>query len=534
MRPYVADIFDVVEQFWPSRHLGTIFSLVQHIAVGVPDEFKRFVPRLIRRVLTSLDEIQIADWVTGDSAIGQRGGDGRRETERLRLILTSVRNLRGVMQDYLHVLVPALLKLSDSLVPAVVSNSRPTGGSVSDSELANLTVLALQTTSALLECEGTGGYSRPVTPYWGEKSDACIRSGSLSARVVQPLIRLLAEKCRHDRRVGLAIVETLCMCAKQLGRLTWIQQYHHGARLAIADWQRSVGTIDETHKYNGLESQGFSLDDRALSGLQLYDDVIQELQVSPYQRSYSNPYVNDGLSSVQRQNSLLMIGVDPPPTSVYHDNLGMSAAFDSGNDGFDGPASPPFQPSINQTSKPKVNQGHLQRSWDVSQCASRDDWDEWMRRLAIQLLREAPSPALRASASLAHAYQPLARELFSAAFVCCWKELSEPYRINLVQALETAFIADVSPEILQTLLNLAEFMEHDPSGGLPIDIPILAELALKCRAYAKALHYKEREHSLGGASSCVEALISINRKLDLQGTIFMFHNLLYPASTVSH
>lgn len=62
-------------------------------------------------------------------------------------------------------------------------------------------------------------------------------------------------------------------------------------------------------------------------------------------------------------------------------------------------------------------------------------------------------------------------------------------------------------------------MEHDSEGGLPIDISILADLALKCRAYAKALHYKEREHRMGGASSCVEALISINRKLDLQGTL---------------
>lgn len=114
--------------------------------------------------------------------------------------------------------------------------------------------------------------------------------------------------------------------------------------------------------------------------------------------------------------------------------------------------------------------------------------------------------------------QPLARELFSAAFVCCWKELTEPYRANLVHALETAFVADISPEILQALLNLAGFLEHDSEGGLPIDITILADLALKCRAYAKALHYKEREHRMGGDSSCVEALISINRKLDLQGT----------------
>jgi serine/threonine-protein kinase mTOR len=110
------------------------------------------------------------------------------------------------------------------------------------------------------------------------------------------------------------------------------------------------------------------------------------------------------------------------------------------------------------------------RAWDVSQRASRDDWDEWMRRLSIQLLREAPSPALRATASLAQAYQLLSRELFSAAFACCWRELSERYRANLLHALETAFVADISPEILQLLLNLAEFMEFDPSGGLPIEI----------------------------------------------------------------
>jgi hypothetical protein len=515
LRPYVADIFDVVEQFWPSRHLGTIFSLVKHIAVGVPDEFKRFVPRLIRRVLTSLDGIQVADWVTTDSRTGSRGGHGRRETDRLRLILQSVRSLKGVMGDYLHVLVPAFLKLSDSLAPVLILDGDGSDR-VSDTDLASLTVLALQTTSSLLECEGTGGGSSSVTPYWGEKSDASIRSGSLSARVVQPLIRLLAEKCRKNRHVGLAIVETLCVCAKQLGSTTWMQLYHFVARSAIADWQKSVSSNDDTTNLGGTESHSYSLDNRVLSGLQLYDDVVQELKVSPMQRSYNNPYPKDGIRSVPRHDSLLVIGVDPLQQSAYADVPSMGV-FDGTSDAFDNPTSPPYQTSMNQTTKQKVNQGHLQRSWDVSQCASRDDWDEWMRRLAIQLLREAPSPALRASASLAHAYQPLARELFSAAFVCCWQELSDPYRVNLVHALETAFVADVSPEILQTLLNLAEFMEHDESGGLPIDIPILADLALKCRAYAKALHYKEREHSMGGSNSCVEALISINRKLDLQG-----------------
>ena len=64
----------------------------------------------------------------------------------------------------------------------------------------------------------------------------------------------------------------------------------------------------------------------------------------------------------------------------------------------------------------------------MSQRASSDDWDDWMRRFGIQLLREATSPALRATVNFAHEYQPLARELFSAtAFVCCLEELDDQY-----------------------------------------------------------------------------------------------------------
>lgn len=86
-------------------------------------------------------------------------------------------------------------------------------------------------------------------------------------------------------------------------------------------------------------------------------------------------------------------------------------------------------------------------------------------------------------------------------------------------SLEVVFSADASLEILQLLLNLAEFMEHNfvkaATPGLSIDKSVLAELALRCRAYARALHYKEREYVLGRSGSCVEQLIDINKKLDL-------------------
>jgi FKBP12-rapamycin complex-associated protein len=131
----------------------------------------------------------------------------------------------------------------------------------------------------------------------------------------------------------------------------------------------------------------------------------------------------------------------------------------------------------------------------------------------VELLRESPSSALRACASLAQIYQPLAWELFNAAFVSCWKELAaEGLQESLVSSIETALDADsLSPEIIQTLLNLAEFMEHDDKP-LPIDIRKLGALAEKCHTYAKALHYREMEfHSY--PATTIEALISINNQL---------------------
>ena len=53
-------------------------------------------------------------------------------------------------------------------------------------------------------------------------------------------------------------------------------------------------------------------------------------------------------------------------------------------------------------------------------------------------------------------------------------------------SLELALDAESpSPEMTQTLLNLAEFMEHNDKP-LPIDIRKLGTLAEKCHAYAKA------------------------------------------------
>lgn len=173
------------------------------------------------------------------------------------------------------------------------------------------------------------------------------------------------------------------------------------------------------------------------------------------------------------------------------------------------------QPKIHQ-----VNDGRLRTAGEASQRSTREDWAEWMRHFSIELLKESPSPALRTCAKLAQLQPFVGRELFAAGFVSCWSQLNETSQKQLVRSLEMAFSSpNIPPEILATLLNLAEFMEHD-ERPLPIDIRLLGALAEKCRAFAKALHYKEMEFE--GARSkrmdanpvaVVEALIHINNQL---------------------
>jgi len=483
LRPYIQDVFDVSEEYWDSSHLGTIFLLISNIAVAVPDEFKKFCPRLVRRLLVALDDSQVADWTassisdTSLTVIGE-------QAQKLALVLANLSSLRHVLSDYLHILVPALLKLADSIASITVNGYAGLSGTLSE-----LSILIYRTLTNLLET-----LTIPVSPlaneFFSKKAPSLGSEHGLPSRVVHPIIRVFKDKPPSDVAVGFTMVETLCTCSKLIGLSHWISIYDEVVREAISSWISGLTAVSVKDHSQKIENPLESIMD------------MYELTVGQ----------STG-SSVESSN----FSVPEQETSAAIDNVASSNNLVQAGDTevtFEQPVAPLQSLTVSNTRR--IDQAALQRSWDVSQRSSMEDWDEWMRRFAIELLRQAPSPALRACASLAQAYQPLARELFSAAFACCWADLNEAYQKNLVSALETAFVANVSPEILQALLNLAEFQEHDPSGGLPIEIGILANLALKCRAYAKALHYKEREYREGASNASVEALISINRKLDLQ------------------
>lgn len=62
------------------------------------------------------------------------------------------------------------------------------------------------------------------------------------------------------------------------------------------------------------------------------------------------------------------------------------------------------------------------------------------------------------------------RDLFNAAFLSCWSELSEDQQDELIRSIELALTSQDIAEVTQTLLNLAEFMEHSDKVSISTEL----------------------------------------------------------------
>jgi serine/threonine-protein kinase mTOR len=84
-----------------------------------------------------------------------------------------------------------------------------------------------------------------------------------------------------------------------------------------------------------------------------------------------------------------------------------------------------------ESMKLTVNQQHLKQAWVIPQVlVSKNEWTEWLHHLSVELVRESPSHTLRACMTLVDIYPPLARDLFNAAFISCWRELYDQYQVS--------------------------------------------------------------------------------------------------------
>ena len=270
LRPYISQIFEIVAQFWSSRHMSTILELISSLAVGSPDEFRLFVPKLIQLLLGTFDAMQVAEWSFSPTTEALGINKGQADSQKIKLVLNSIFNLKDVFGEYLRIIVPALLRLAYSFSALMYLQD----SGANDPFFEDISVLVYRTVAALVHSQGPIYFHQPALYY----SDCKIAppqnsENGLPACVVQPLVRTLLEKPPKSTAVGFAIVETLCVCAVEVGGLLWFQLYDGVARDAIEKWQETFPPTSgseipqaTSHCTNGIN----------FSCLELYDAIIKE------------------------------------------------------------------------------------------------------------------------------------------------------------------------------------------------------------------------------------------------------------------
>ena len=156
----------------------------------------------------------------------------------------------------------------------------------------------------------------------------------------------------------------------------------------------------------------------------------------------------------------------------------------------------------------------LIQEFDTSKCHISDDWRRWLIKTSYALLKYNPSHVLFACSTLTEVYAPLAADLYCIAFVSCWREMSEGEKKAIMESLKLAIESpSKTSQVLQQILNLAEFMELDENEDIKLfSANRLAKIAEECKAYAKALYYWEQEFE-NNPKDTVELLIHTNNEL---------------------
>lgn len=172
--------------------------------------------------------------------------------------------------------------------------------------------------------------------------------------------------------------------------------------------------------------------------------------------------------------------------------------------------------NVSKTRKAQIDKEKLVKEFDNSHYSIEEDWKEWFKSTSKILFEQSPSFVLYYCSNVADYYTPLLTELYNYAFVSCWRTLNDKHKIKILKNLIYALSNEETPnEILLTILNLSEFIEREDNHVEFIDFLKLGDVAQQCKAYAKALYYKENYYRNNNDFSTLEKLISLYYELKL-------------------
>ena len=151
-----------------------------------------------------------------------------------------------------------------------------------------------------------------------------------------------------------------------------------------------------------------------------------------------------------------------------------------------------LSPQTNKNRKNKFDNEKIIKIFNNADCSIEEDWYDWFKSSSKILFEESPSFILLTINSLSEYYFPLILELYNYAFLTVYTNNNDKNKQTLTDKLMNAINNQNTPnDILLTILNLIEFMERRNINLSCIDYNQFSIVSNKCRAFAKALYYKE-------------------------------------------
>jgi phosphatidylinositol kinase/protein kinase (PI-3 family) len=457
VREYLTHVFHMVSDLWHSELLSSVLQFIEKISSVMGDEFMVFLPFLIPKLLSVLDSDNV---------------------ETCMRILRTLEWIGPSLDDYLHLVAPAIMTLVNQ------ADSEP------------IRIAAMQTIGRLCRVLNFSEYA---------------------SRIIQPMARLLQTQVLSMEFKN-TMLSTLCHLVYQLGSeyaifVPVMNRILNKRQITHATYEFLVSKVLKNQAI--LESELPPLGELVIVSTPAPVATTKSTKGKEKEKPKKDAKADEKRDTKAGDASASAAGAGGAQVGATG-TAGGTVATPAGNAKSTSAAASSSDASRATTSAPaelKLNESNLRKAWAASSQSTRDDWDEWMRRFSVELVRESPQPALRYCLELAQEYFPLVKDVFTAAFVSCWEALQRQARTEFTDNLRTALKSPHMPrEILQQWLNVAEFMEQSRID--PIEIhKELGRLAFKCHAYAKALHYKEQEFQKQQTPEAVEALITINTQL---------------------
>lgn len=183
----------------------------------------------------------------------------------------------------------------------------------------------------------------------------------------------------------------------------------------------------------------------------------------------------------------------------------------------------PYFEQLSEGDNPHIVEETFLELWVVESHFEGDDWVRWLSDLRATMFQHSGCHAFRSCVRVSEVNPAFTKNLFNAAFLSCWVSLTGETKIAICERLVEAISSSTIPlNVLQSLLNLFEFMDHDEK---PLSAPVqkLAETACRSGALAKALRYQEQSYCLSLSQELEEpnhidedatGLIDLYEKLD--------------------